>query len=34
MLLEDGVVQLLNLDLPKTFEVSKAEVLLEQIRQR
>ncbi|MDZ7870803.1 MAG: peroxiredoxin [Rheinheimera sp.] len=34
MLLEDGVVQLLNLDLPKTFEVSKAEVLLAQIRQR
>lgn len=34
MLVEDGVVQLLNLDLPKTFEVSKAEVLLEQIRQR
>ncbi len=34
MLLEDGVVQLLNLDVPKTFEVSKAEVLLAQIRQR
>jgi len=34
MLVEDGVLQLLNLDLPKTFEVSKAEVLLEQIRQR
>ncbi len=34
MLVVDGVVQLLNLDAPKTFEVSSAEVLLEQIRQR
>ncbi len=34
MLVEDGVVQILNLDQPKTFEVSKAEVLLEQLRQR
>ncbi len=34
MLLENGVVQLLNLDVPKTFEVSSAEVLLQQIRQR
>lgn len=34
MLVENGVVQILNLDLPKTFEVSKAEVLLEQLRQR
>lgn len=33
MLVQDGVVQILNVDLPKTFEVSKAEVLLEQIRQ-
>mgnify|MGYP000864416742 FL=1 len=34
MLVDDGVVQILNLDLPKTFEVSKAEVLLAQIRQQ
>ncbi len=34
MLVVDGVFQLLNLDAPKTFEVSSAEVLLEQIRQR
>ncbi|WP_348730015.1 peroxiredoxin [Rheinheimera texasensis] len=34
MLVVDGVVQLLNLDAPKTFDVSSAEVLLEQIRQR
>lgn len=34
MLVVDGVVQLLNLDAPKTFEVSTAEVLLAQIRQR
>lgn len=34
MLVVDGVVQILNLDAPKTFEVSSAEVLLEQIRQR
>lgn len=33
MLVVDGVVQILNLDAPKTFEVSSAEVLLEQIRQ-
>lgn len=32
MLVVDGVVRLLNLDAPKTFEVSSAEVLLEQIR--
>ncbi len=29
MLVDDGVVSLLNLEPPKTFEVSKAEVLLE-----
>ncbi len=34
MLVEDGVVQILNLDAPKTFEVSKAEVLLAQLQQR
>lgn len=34
MFVQDGVIQLLNVDLPKTFETSKAEVLLEQIRQR
>lgn len=34
MLVQDGVVQLLNVDAPKTFEVSKAEVLLAQIQQR
>ena len=33
MLLVDGVVQLLNLDAPKTFAVSSAEVLLEQLKQ-
>lgn len=32
MFVVDGVVRLLNLDAPKTFEVSSAEVLLEQIR--
>ncbi len=34
MLVQDGVVQLLNVDAPKTFEVSKAEVLLAQLQQR
>lgn len=34
MFVQDGVVQILNIDAPKTFETSKAEVLLEQIRQR
>lgn len=33
MLVEDGVVRLFNPDLPKTFEHSKAEVLLAQLQQ-
>ncbi|HCU64437.1 MAG TPA: peroxiredoxin [Rheinheimera sp.] len=34
MIVEDGVVQLLNVDAPKTFELTKAEVLLEAVKQR
>jgi peroxiredoxin len=33
MLVEDGVVRLFNPDLPKTFEHSKAEVMLAQLQQ-
>jgi len=31
MIVEDGVVQLLNVDAPKTFELSKAEVMLQAV---
>ncbi len=31
MIVEDGVVQLLHVDAPKTFEQTKAEVLLQAV---
>lgn len=33
MFVQDGIVQILNVDVPKTFEVSKADVLLQQVRE-
>lgn len=34
MWVQDGVVKILNVDAPKTFEVSKADLLLQQIKQQ